>query len=62
MFRRLELIDETGGGTAMVYDCEADAVACRPPLRRYAVTAEPAPGQSRYDALSAVMVEQDSEG
>ncbi|MFA5124130.1 hypothetical protein [Zavarzinia sp.] len=62
MFRRLELIDEEGVGAAMVYETEAAAVACHPPLRRYAVTAEPAPGQSRYDALLAVMAAQDPEG
>ena len=59
MFRRLELIDEDGIGTAMVYETEGDAAACRPPLRRYTVIASPAPGQSQLDALTAVMAAQD---
>ena len=59
MFRRLELIDEQGEGTVMVYDSEADAAACRAPQRRYTVTAEPAEGQSFYDALMTVIEAQD---
>lgn len=59
MFRRIELIDEAGSGTVMVYGDEAEAISCQPPLRHYTVTAEPAEGQSRYDALVAVMVERD---
>lgn len=59
MFRRIELIDENGIGTVMVYDTEADAIACMPPLRQYTVTATAAPGQSQYDALLSVMVAQD---
>lgn len=62
MFRRLELIDEEGIGTAMVYETEGDAVACRPPLRRYRVEAAPQMGQSRFEALTAAMAAQDPEG
>ena len=62
MFRRLELIDEAGSGTVMVYDGVADAISCRPPRRRYAVNAEPVEGQSRYDALVTAMQAQDPEG
>lgn len=62
MFRRIELIDENGIGTVMVYEAEADAIACLPSIRQYTVAATPAPGQSQYDALVAVMVAQDPLG
>jgi hypothetical protein len=61
MFRRLELIDEEGIGTAMVYETEDDATACHQPLRRYRVQAEPQTGQSRFEALTAAMPAQDPE-